>query len=74
MASLCPALVDIDRGRADGRGVGLVFRVLALLLSLRLRPPGQGQLPLPGLPGFVGFFLVQSVRGGFPVAAMALRP
>lgn len=61
-------------GRADGWGVGLVFVVLALLVSLRLSPPGQGQLSLPGLFGFVGFFLVQSVRGGVQVAALALRP
>ncbi len=64
----------LTEGRADSWGVGLLFIVLALGASLRLSPPGQTRLSPLGLLGFVGFFLVLSLRGGVQVAAMALRP
>lgn len=55
-------------------GVGLVSVILALAASLILFPPGPSRLSLTGLVGFLGLFLVQSVKGGVQVALMALRP
>ena len=61
-------------GRADSWGVGGVSVILALATSLVLMPPGKGSFSPLGFAAFVGFFLVHSVKGGFQVAAMALRP
>ena len=61
-------------GRADSWGVGGVSVILALAASLVLMPPAKGRFSPLGLAAFVGFFLVQSVKGGIQVAAMALRP
>ena len=61
-------------GRADSWGVGGVSIILALASSLVLLPPAKGRFSPLGLAAFVGFFLVQSVKGGIQVAAMALRP
>ncbi|MDO8890941.1 MAG: Na+/H+ antiporter subunit E [Sulfurimicrobium sp.] len=55
-------------------GVGLVSIMLALATSLILLPPGPSRLSLTGLAGFLGYFLVQSLKGGVQVALMALRP
>lgn len=54
--------------------VGLVSVILAWVASLILFPPGTSRLSLTGLAGFLGFFMVQSVKGGVQVALMALRP
>jgi multicomponent Na+:H+ antiporter subunit E len=64
----------LSEGRADGWGVGLVFVALAVAASHRLWPSGSHRLSPAGLVGYIGFFLVQSVRGGLQVATMALRP
>ena len=64
----------LAEGRADGWGVGLVFVALAVAASLRVWPPGPHRLSPTGLLRYAGFFLIQSVRGGFQVAAMAMRP
>ncbi len=70
----------LTEGRADGWGVGLIFIALAVAASLRLAPPRRGaegtalRISPAGLLAYAGFFLAQSVRGGFQVAAMALRP
>ena len=61
-------------GRADGWGVGGVSVILALAASLVLLPPAKGRFSPLGLAAFVRFFLIQSVKGGIQVAAMALRP
>lgn len=61
-------------GRADSLGVGLVSVALALAASLMLLPPGRRPLSWPGLVGYLGFFLAQSLRAGLQVAGMALRP
>jgi multicomponent Na+:H+ antiporter subunit E len=61
-------------GRADNWGLGLAAVVLAVAASLVLSPPGPGRFSGAGLAAFAGFFLIQSVRGGVQVAAMALRP
>ena len=61
-------------GRADSWGVGGVSVILALAAGLILLPPAKGRFSPLSLAAFVGFFLVQSVKGGIQVAAMALRP
>lgn len=64
----------LAEGRADSWGVGMVSVAAAVSASLYLSPPGAGRLSLAGLPGFAGFFLMQSFRGGAQVAAQAFRP
>ena len=59
--------------RQLGGGRGASFG-LALAASLRLLPPAQARLSPLRLAAFVGFFIVQSVKGGIQVAVMALRP
>ncbi|MCG3168788.1 MAG: hypothetical protein CALGDGBN_00295 [Pseudomonadales bacterium] len=61
-------------GRNDGWGLGAIALAAALLLSLRLSPPGERSLSPTGLAGFVAFFLWHSLQGGVQVAALALRP
>jgi len=63
----------LAEGHADSWGVGGIGVALALAASLALSPPGRVRLSPSGLPGFIGFFLIQSVRGGVQVAACALR-
>lgn len=70
-AALWWALTD---GRADGWGVGSVSILLAVVLSLRLLPPGPGHVSGLGLLRFLGFFFYQSLRAGTQVALIALRP
>ncbi|CAH1202041.1 conserved membrane hypothetical protein [Candidatus Nitrotoga sp. BS] len=64
----------LTEGNFVAWGVGLVSVILALVASLILFPPGTSRLSLTGLAGFLGFFLVQSVKGGVQVALIALRP
>lgn len=64
----------LAEGRADSWGLGLIFVALAVAASLRLWPPVHHRLSPGGMLAYAGFFIVQSVRGGFQVAAMALRP
>lgn len=64
----------LAEGRADSWGVGAVSVAAALAGSLYLAPPGAGRISLAGLPGFAGFFLTQSVKGGLQVAVRAFRP
>ena len=59
--------------RPDGWGVGMVAVVGACAASLVLMPPGAGRISLTGLVAFAGFFVVESLRAGVQVAAMALR-
>ncbi len=61
----------LSEGRVDGLILGAVAVAAATWASLRLLPPTG--LRLAGLPGFLGFFLLNSLRGGAQVAAMALR-
>lgn len=61
----------LSDGRVDGLPFGAVAVLVATWASLRLLP--STGLRLAGLPGFLGFFLVNSVRGGVQVAALALR-
>ena len=64
----------LTEGSFAAWGVGLVSVILALAVSLILLPPGPSRFSLTGLASFLGFFLVQSVKGGVQVAFMALRP
>lgn len=64
----------LAEGRADSWGMGAASIALAIAASLYLWPPGHNRLSFVGLMAFCGFFLIQSVKGGVQVAAMALRP
>jgi multicomponent Na+:H+ antiporter subunit E len=54
--------------------VAAVTILIAALASLLLWPAGVWRWRLPGLAGFVPYFLAQSVRGGVDVARRALSP
>lgn len=70
-AMLWWALTD---GRTGSWGVGSVSILAAVILSLRLIPPVPTYVSRIGLLRFLGFFLIQSLRGGVQVAWFALRP
>ena len=61
-------------GGAKAWPLGAVMIVLALLVSLRLLPPGPHRVSLIGLGTFFGFFMGRSVIAGVQVAMLALRP
>lgn len=63
----------LSEGRHDGWGLGAVAILGAVWTSIRLMPPGARRIRLAGLPGFLRFFLWNSIRGGAQVAGMALR-
>lgn len=70
-AGLWWALTD---GRVASWGVGSISILAAVILSLRLLPPVSTTISRIGLLRFLGFFFVQSLRGGTQVAWFALRP
>jgi multicomponent Na+:H+ antiporter subunit E len=61
-------------GRQDAWGAGLAAVAAATGASLVLLPPGQTGISALGLLGFLGFFVLQSAKGGTQVAMLALRP
>lgn len=61
-------------GVADSWKIGVPAVMLALGMSAWLVPPAPVRLSLVGVGRFIGFFLVQSLRGGLQVARLALRP
>lgn len=63
----------LAEGRSDGWLLGGVAVAAAAWASLRLWPPATIAIRLAGLPGFLSFFLWNSIRGGIQVAGMALR-
>ena len=63
----------LAEGRQDGWMLGAVAVALATWISLKLLPPAAFPLRLARLPGFVAFFVLNSVRGGLQVAGMAWR-
>jgi multicomponent Na+:H+ antiporter subunit E len=63
----------LTEGRTDSWGIGAGSVLLATAASVKLMPPAIA-MSLAGLPGFLGFFLMQSLKGGVQVASMALRP
>lgn len=63
----------LSEGHPDGWLPGGVAVAAATWASWRWLAPDRSGIRPGGLPGFVGFFLWNSVRGGVQVAAMALR-
>jgi len=63
----------LAEGRNDGWLLGGIAVVAATWASLVLWPVPARRWQLSALPGFVIFFLVNSIRGGAQVALMALR-
>lgn len=61
-------------GSAAAWGVGVVSVAGAMALSLVLHPLETRGISLTALPGFLAFFLMQSVKSGVQVAVMAMRP
>jgi multicomponent Na+:H+ antiporter subunit E len=55
-------------------GLGAVVVIAALIMSLRLLPPGPHHISLAALFTFSLFFVVRSVIAGTQVASFALRP
>lgn len=64
----------LAEGSAEAWWLGLAAVAVATAASVAVLPPRRGAFHLQAAPGFVGYFLWQSVRGGAQVAAMALRP
>lgn len=63
----------LAEGRVDGWLMGGLAVMAATWASLVLTPPAPHGLRLAALSGFLAFFLVNSVRGGWQVAGMAWR-
>lgn len=63
----------LAEGRLDGWLLGGVAVIAATWASVALWPSAAPGLRLAALPGFLAFFLANSVRGGLQVALMALR-
>lgn len=61
-------------GGSDGWAIGAVTIALAVAVSLRLHAPGPMRVSIARVPGFLAFFLFESIKGGVQVAGMALRP
>lgn len=53
--------------------LGMIVVGLTVALSIYLMPPGGG-VALRALPGFIAFFIQNSIRGGVQVAMMAVSP
>ncbi|MDQ9171616.1 Na+/H+ antiporter subunit E [Oxalobacteraceae bacterium R-40] len=54
--------------------IGIPSIVFAVFVSFRLLPPtGRGK-SFTGLLGFLSFFILNSVRSGLQIAALALKP
>lgn len=64
----------IAQGRADAWLVGLPAVLIAAAASVSLSGTALPRLRLAALPGFIGLFLRESVRGGIDVAQRTLRP
>ncbi|MBW6496085.1 MAG: Na+/H+ antiporter subunit E, partial [Burkholderiaceae bacterium] len=60
-------------GRLEGWLLGGIAVIAATWASLVLLPPRAQRLRIAALPGFLAFFLINSVRGGWQVALMAVR-
>ncbi len=63
----------LAEGRVDGWLLGAVAVAAATWASIALWTPAAHGIRLAALPGFLAFFLVNSVRGGWQVALIALR-
>lgn len=54
--------------------IGLLTVALAVLVSLRIMPPQGDRIAFSALPGFLAFFVWRSIKGGFQVALISLKP
>ncbi|MBN8508387.1 MAG: Na+/H+ antiporter subunit E [Burkholderiales bacterium] len=63
----------LAEGRNDGWLLGGAATAAATWASMRLLSPGAPGIRPAGVPGFLGYFLWNSIRGGLQVAGMALR-
>lgn len=63
----------LAEGRTDGWPLCVVATAAAMWASTRLWSPAPKPIRLAGLPGFLRYFLWNSIRGGVQVAHMALR-
>lgn len=63
----------LAEGRLDGWPFGGIAVIAATWASVTLWPPTTRGVRLAALPALLAFFLVNSVRGGWQVALMALR-
>jgi multicomponent Na+:H+ antiporter subunit E len=61
-------------GSTDGWVFGSVAVLVVAILSLRLTPPAGCTPRLQHVPGFLVFFLLQSLRAGCDVALRTLTP
>jgi len=61
----------LAEGRVNGWLLGGVAVIAATWASMALYPPAAHGLRLAALPGFLAYFLFNSVRGGWQVAGMA---
>ncbi|MGB5261295.1 MAG: Na+/H+ antiporter subunit E [Gammaproteobacteria bacterium] len=64
----------IVQGRVDAWVIGLPSVALATFASIQLGNQVLPRWSLTGLPGFIGLFLRESVRGGIDVARRTLGP
>lgn len=64
----------LTEGRTDAWALGMVAVAAATAASLRLLPPGLHRIGGIALLRFLAFFFWNSMRGGFQVAMLALRP
>ncbi len=64
----------LAEGETRAWGVGAASVLAATAASAWLWPPSRARLSPLGLLTFVVFFALQSLRGGFTVALLALRP
>ena len=64
----------LTEGRLDAWWLGAAGVAAATWASLRLVPPGGRGIRAGALLAFLGFFVWNSVRGGWQVALLALRP
>lgn len=60
-------------GRADGWGLGAIAVALATWTSWIMLPPADTRVSPAGVLRFLCFFVLNSLRGGVQVAAMAFR-
>lgn len=63
----------LAEGRADGWALGGLAVVLATWTSFVVLPARPGRVSPTGVLRFFGFFVLNSLRGGAQVAAMAFR-
>jgi multicomponent Na+:H+ antiporter subunit E len=63
----------LAEGRTNTWGLGIAAVLAALGVSLYLLPPTGLRISLPGLFGYLAFFVRKSMAGGLQVSLQALR-